>query len=155
MRGAVLVAAMLAAPALARADEPMAMAEHHHMPAAAAPTDAPIFITINPEARVSVTLGGALPPPARCGTPAGLAVRIDNQGFVMSRLEAEFVGGPPAGATLDFHPEPLTGARQERRALRITLTTPGPTDLTITFRARDQAPDLGERDRVHFLMRCL
>lgn len=151
----VLIAAMLVAPGLATAQGEGMMGEHHHMPAAAAVSDPPIVITINPEARVSVALAGRLPPPARCGEAAELAVRVDNQGFVTSHLEADFVGEPPAGARLDFHPLPLTGARHELRSMRITLTRPGLTDLTIAFRARNEAPDLGERDRVHFLMRCL
>ena len=152
--GRALLAVMLLAPGLVLAQGHEAMGEHHHMPAAAS-SDAAIVITINPEARVSVALGGVLPAPGRCGMPAELSVRVDNQGFVTSRLEAAFVGEPPAGATLDFRPEPLTGARRETRAMRITLTKPGLTDLTIAFRARNEAPDLGERDRVHFLMRCL
>jgi hypothetical protein len=28
------------------------------------------------------------------------------------------------------------------------------TDLTIAFKAHNEVPDLGGRDRVHFLMRC-
>ena len=42
-----------------------------------------------------------------------------------------------------------------RRTLHITLARPGPTDLTIAIRARNEIPDLGGRDRVHFLMRCV
>jgi len=150
MRGAAVVATMLAVGAAASAQD-----HHHHGADMAAPGDPPITITINPEARVSVALAGALPPPTRCGTPAELTVKIVNQGFVTSRLEASFVGDPPAGATLEFHPEPLKGAPQELRRLHITLTRPGTTDLTIAFKARNEAPDLGGRDRVHFLMWCL
>jgi hypothetical protein len=128
---------------------------HHHDAGMVMPGDPPITITINPEARVSVALAGALPPPARCGTPAELAIRIVNQGFVTSRLEAAFVGDPPAGATLDFRPAPLTGVPQELRVIHITLSKPVLTDLTIAFKARNEAPDLGGRDRVHFLIRCL
>ena len=145
-----LAAAMLAAtsPALAGHDQ-------HHGAGMAMPGDPPLTITINPEARVSVALGGALPPPVHCGTPAALAIKIVNQGFVLSRLEAAFVGDPPEGALLDFQPAPLTGAPQELRILRITLSEPALTDLTISFKARNEAPDLGGRDRVHFLMRCI
>jgi hypothetical protein len=147
---------LLTAPGLATTQQDESMAGHHHMMMGAArPTDAPIAITINPEARLSVALGGALPAPVSCGEPAELTVAITNQGFVTSQLEAAFVGDAPAGATLDFHPVPLTGAPNELRALRITLTHPGATDLTIAFHARHEAPDLGERDRVHFLLRCL
>jgi hypothetical protein len=125
-----------------------------HVHDVASPNDPPIKITINPEARVSVTLAGALPLPVPCGTPADLTVRIINQGFVTSRLEAEFVGDVPAGAALEFHPEPLTGVREELRTLRIVLTQPGLTDLTVAFRAHNEIPDLGGRDRIHFLMQC-
>jgi hypothetical protein len=135
------------APALACADE--------HVHTTASRTDPPIQITINPEARVSVTLGGALPSPVACGRPATLSVRILNQGVVTSRLEVQLVAEPPAGATLEFHPAPLNGAPQEQRELRITLAKPGLTDLTIAFRAHNEAPDIGGRDRVHFLMHCL
>jgi hypothetical protein len=119
------------------------------------PQEAHIQITINPEARVSVALAGALPQPVPCGTPADFSVKILNQGFITSRLEAEIVGDTPAGVSLDFHPAPLRGVREEFRHLRITLTRPDPTDLTITFKAHNEVPDLGGRDRVHFVMHCL
>ena len=128
---------------------------HEHARESVSPTDPPITITINPEARVSVTLGGALPPPVACGIAADLRVRIINQGSVTSRLEAQFIGNTPAGAKLTVDPRPLQGAPEELRDLRITLTTPGPTDLTVSFRTHNNTPDLGDRDRVHFLMSCL
>jgi hypothetical protein len=121
----------------------------------AAPQEAPIQITINPEARVSVTLAGSLPHPVPCGTAGDFLVKIVNQGFITSRLEAEFVGDTPAGVNLDFHPEPLKGVREEFRHLRITLARPGPADLTIAFKAHNEVPDLGGRDRIHFVMHCV
>ena len=121
----------------------------------AVPQEAPIQITINPEARVSVALAGSLPHPVPCGTAADFSVKILNQGFITSRLEAEFVGDAPAGVNLDFHSEPLKGVREEFRHLRITLTKPDPTDLTIAFRAHDEVADLGGRDRIHFVMHCV
>ena len=117
------------------------------------PSEAPIQITINPEGRVSVTLGGDLPPPARHGTHIEFRIAIVNQGFVTSRLEAQMVGDPPASATLDFHPAPLTGVPRETRTLRITLPKAGQTDLTIAFRLHNETPDLGGRDRIHLLLR--
>ena len=77
------------------------------------------------------------------------------QGFVTAQLEAELVGEIPPGVTIDYHPEPLRGVPQELRKLRITLTKPGLTDLTIAFGAHNEIPDLGGRDRVHFLLSCL
>lgn len=145
-----IVAMMLAASAAASGQD-----HHHHDATMAMPGDPPITITLNPEARVSVARAGALPPPVKCGTPAELAVKIVNQGNFTLRLEARLVADPPAGATLHFAPAPLTGVAQEMRSLHITLSEPGTTDLTIAFKARHEAPDLGGRDRVHVLMRCL
>jgi hypothetical protein len=59
------------------------------------------------------------------------------------------------GVALEFHPEPLKGIVQELRTLRITLTRPGPTDIALAFRSHNNAPDLGGRDRIHFLMECV
>lgn len=126
-----------------------------HVHPAPAPSDPPIIVSINPEARVSVTLGGELPPPAPCGQPAVLMVKVLNQGYVTSRLEAELVGNTPAGTTLDFHPAPLKGLPEELRELRIILRQPGLNDLTITFRPHNDVGDIGGRDRIHFLMRCV
>jgi hypothetical protein len=121
----------------------------------AAPQEAPIQITINPEARVSVALAGRMPDPVPCGTAANFSVKVLNQGFITSRLEAELVGDPPAGVQLDFRPLPLKGVREEFRNLLVTLTRPDPIDLTITFKAHNELPDLGGRDRVHFVMHCI
>ena len=120
------------------------------------PQETLIQITINPEARVSVALAGSsLPHPVPCGTAADFSVKILNQGFITSRLEAEFVVDTPAGVNLDFHPEPLKVVREELRHLRITLTRPDLTDITIAFKAHNEVPDLGGRDRIHFVMHCV
>jgi hypothetical protein len=148
-RLSVLAAALLLVPGVAPAHE------HGEGHGPVSPTEAPILITINPEQRVSVALGGALPPAAACGTPVHLPVKIENQAFVTFRLEAALVEDVPAGASVMLDPEPLKGVPHELRGMHVMLTKPGLTDLTIAFRARNEAPDLGGRDRVHFLMRCL
>ena len=145
MRNIVLCALFIAVPAFT-----LVKAQNR-----AASQEAPIQITINPEARVSVALAGSLPPPVPCGTAADFSVKILNQGFITSRLEAEFVGDTPEGVNLDFHSEPLKGLREEFRHLRITLERPGPADLTIAFKAHNEVPDLGGRDRIHFVMHCV
>lgn len=134
------------------AGEPLRQAESRRESPA---VDAPITVTINPEARVSATITGSLPRPAACGAAANFRIRIVNQGFVTARLEAELLGQVPPGASLTFHPAPLKGLPEETRNLQILLTHPGPTDLTIAFRAHNALPDLGDRDRVHFLVHCL
>jgi hypothetical protein len=114
----------------------------------------PIVITINPEARVSVVLAGALPPPSACGTSTDLSVRIVNQGSVTARLEARLVDEPPPGVAVELDPAPLRGVAEEKRILHVRLAKPGLTDLTIAFRAHNGIPDLGGRDRIHFLIQC-
>src|SRR5438874_2270900 len=134
---------------------PHMYAHHVGERAAASPGEPPIEITINPEARVSVTPRGVLPPPVPCGSAADLRVKVVNRGFVTAPLEAAFVGYVPHGATLALPSEPLKGEPEELRTLHITLTEPGAIDLTISFKLRNDVFDLGGRDRVHFLLRCL
>jgi hypothetical protein len=122
---------------------------------AISPNSVPITITINPEARVSVLLTGPMPAPVSCGSATEFSIRILNHGFVTSRVEAAFVGDVPEGVRLEFKPAPLKGVREEVRHLRIILTKPGSTDLTIAFKIHNETPDLGGRDRIHFLVGCL
>jgi hypothetical protein len=127
-----------------------------HASAAVAPsTDAAIVVTINPEGRISVTLGPFTPSPARRGTPVDWPVKVINQGFSTGRLIAQLVGDPPPGAVLDFHPERLKGLPLEMRMMRITLTNSAPTDITIAFLLANETPDFGGRDRIHLLVRPL
>ena len=153
MRCAYVMAALFVFPALADAVDDEYLHDHHKLEAVS-PRDPPIKLTINSEARVSVVMAGELPPPALCGTAVDVAVRILNRGFVTAPLEADWVGDAPPGATLEFRLEPLKGVSQELRTLKITLSHPGPLDLTIAFKAHHDLPDLGGRDRVHFLMSC-
>jgi|GEM_PF-1231486 len=125
---------------------------HHHDPTGA-PTasDAPIQVTINPEARITVKRGGAMPSPSICGTPTEVAVKIVNQALITARLQAELVGSVPTEVLLEFPTEPLKGVAVEARSLRIILTHPAPTDLTVAFRAEKQIPNFGGADRAHMV----
>ena len=152
MRNVLAATALFLLPLVARTQDGM---HNHRGMGPVSPDDPPIKITINPEARVSVVLAGALPSPAPCGKAADWPVKIVNQGFVTSQLEAEIVGDVPPGVTFDFHPAPLKGVPEELRVLHLTLTKPGVIDVTLAFRAHNEIPDLGGRDRVHFLLRCL
>lgn len=127
----------------------------HHPTETSASSEAPIKITINPQARVSVSRGGELPPAAACGHAMELPVKIVNQGFVTTSLEASLVDSVPESIGLEFPMEPLKGTREERRILRVTLKKPGLLDITIAFRARNDISDLGGRDRIHLLIRCI
>jgi hypothetical protein len=140
--------------ALVRADDDQHVHDHHAVQTPS-PLDPPIKITINPEARVSVVRSGSFTAPVPCGTAAELPLKIINKGFVTSRLEASLVGNTPAGVTLNFDPEPLTGVPEELRELWIILPKAELTDITISFKLRNDIPDLGGRDRIHFLLRCM
>ena len=154
MRGA-LTATLCLIPLAVQAQGATTHHDHHIMEQSApAQSDPPLKITINPEARVSVVMWGNLPPPVPCGTPADFFIKIINQGFVTAHLEAQLVGDAPPGTVLDFHPDPLKGIPEETRIMHIKLAKPGTTDLTIAFKAHHEIPDLGGRDRVHFLMQC-
>ena len=113
-----------------------------------------ITITINPEARVSVMRTGDPPPSASCGTALELPVKLLNQAFVTFSLEATLVDSIPNVAAIEFPVEPLVGTREESRVLRLTLRKPGDADVTISFHAKNDVPDLGGRDRVHLLLHC-
>lgn len=143
----VALALLVSAPAWA------AGMEHHHHGEAPAPR-APIEIAINPEARVSVSLGAPMPKHPPCGRPIGLPVRIANDSFITARLEARLMGNVPGGVRLDFRPAPLSGGTEDWRELILVLSEPGLKDITISFKAHGDSPDLGGRDRVHFLIGC-
>lgn len=153
MRTALAAAVLLLVPALTCLGDDEHMHDHHLTEGASA-NEPTIKITINPEARVGVTLAGALPQSAPCGTVTELRVKIVNQGFVTAPLEARLIDSTPEDVAMEFPAEPLKGIREEHRVLRLTLKKPGPLDVTVAFRAKDGLPDLGGRDRVHFLMSC-
>jgi len=145
-RFALLVAALTAGPALAD--------EHAHHGAPAAPGDAQIVVTVNPEARVSAVLGVALPPPPQCGDAAELKVRIVNQGMIKAPLRARLVGDGARYAAIHMEVVGLSGAAEEDRRLHVIPTQGGPVDLTVAFSFDDKSGDLAGRDRVHFLLNC-
>ena len=55
------------------------------------------------------------------------------------------------GAGQQLSPGVLKGIAEERRTLRVTLTKAGPTDIAVSFPARNDIPNLGGRDGVSFL----
>jgi hypothetical protein len=123
---------------------------HAHDIAKSTLGEAPITITINPEARVSVTRTGDLPK-GPCGTSFDVPVNIVNRAFATSSL---VVDSSPTDARLEWSPTPLLGMPEERRTLRVAIKTKADMDVTIAFRPSNDVPDLGGRDRVHFLVTC-
>jgi hypothetical protein len=135
----------------------MAVAETHDMGnmQMMSAGDAQIVVTINPEARVSAVLGASLPSPSPCSESTELKVNIVNQGRVTAPLRAKIVGDGAKLVTLHLAQEKLSGAPIDSRVLHINPLGNQPVDITIAFSVDDHVDDLGGRDRVHFLMRCL
>jgi hypothetical protein len=153
IRNALATAAALILPVLVSAGGDRLTHDHSKAEAASA-TDAPIQVTINPEARVSVAFSGRMPTASPCGQPTDFLVSVLNRGFVTAKLEARLVGDAPPGVKFEFRSEPLTGVTKETRTLKITLINAGPTDITIAFTTHNNVPDLAGRDRVHLLLLC-
>ena len=77
-----------------------------------------------------------------------------NDSFITARLEAHLIGNAPSGLELKFRPAPLSGKSEDWRTLTITVAEPGIKDVTISFKAHNDIPNLGGRDRIHFLIGC-
>jgi hypothetical protein len=85
----------------------------------------------------------------------------DNASLPVAGLDYTFTNRRTASvdAVFSFNAENLMAEPPNAGPLPIPeserLIKPGSTDLTLSFRTHNNAPDLGGRDRIHFLMRCL
>ena len=79
-----------------------------------------------------------------------IPVKVVNQGFMSALLEARLVNVVP-GLEVELSSGPLSGAREEYRTPRVRQEKSDPTDITVAFHARNEIPDLGGRDRIHFV----
>jgi hypothetical protein len=77
-----------------------------------------------------------------------IPVKTVDHGFVTAPLEASLVEQLPPGVRVELLPELLKRIADERRTLRVTLTKAGPTEIAVSFRARNDIPHLGGRDCV-------
>jgi len=146
MRQAVVLLALVSMAAHAE--------DHTHHHAAPPSGDAQIVVTINPEARVSATLGAGLPPPVACGEATELKVKIVNQGGVTAPLHARLTGDGARHAALHMDVTNLSGQSEDLRLLHLIPQGPGSVDVTVAFSIDNNVGDLGGRDRVHFLVRA-
>ena len=154
MRAVVVLIVLWTVPALTSADERGAAYDRRTMEAVSL-TDPIIMVNINPEARASAVMAGKLPAASPCGTATEISVKILNQAFVTARLEAELVDEVTADVSLTFQSEPLKGTPEEIRRLHVSLSRPGQMDITVAFKLHNEIPDLGGRNRVHFLLSCV
>ncbi|MEV0287992.1 hypothetical protein AB0H36_28080 [Kribbella sp. NPDC050820] len=116
-------------------------------------TDAPLAITINPEARVTV---------ARTGVPLGqptpgewhtIPVAVVNEGFVTGPLSIE--PEPVDGVAWDLLVQELTGERRQDTSLRVRVDTLAVVDVTLTCRAMSALGGLATHSTTSFLLRPL
>ena len=110
-----------------------------------------VTVTVNPEARVSVVCSLDNVPVADRDGSISIGVTIVNSGFVTMPLEAMLLEPSPPMVSVDFAADPLTGSGMEHRLLVVTVPDSGLVDITIGFRLLQEEPDLGGRDRFHFL----
>jgi hypothetical protein len=120
-----------------------------------AASKATIEVTINPEARVSVSRTGVQLPPFTCGVAEPLLVRIVNLGHVSSVLNAQLVGGSATGKVSLGQISPhLSGASVEYRLMMLRLSSLQPLDLSIAIDAGPGTDDLSLRSQFSLLLRC-
>jgi hypothetical protein len=129
--------------------------DHAHDHSSLSPEDAQVVVTINPEARVSAVIAAPLSTPAPCGSATRLEIKVINQGFVTAPLRAAIVGDGARHVALRMDNTKLSGGPEDSRTLQLIPRGPDPVDVTIAFSVDDDIGDLGGRDRVHFLVRCL
>lgn len=133
-----------------------AMAENHaHHHEALPPGKAQIVLTINPEARVSAVMAAPLQAPGACGSPTELKIKVINQGFITAPLRASIVGDDTSRVSLHMDGAKLSGKTDDFRTLHLIPLGPDPVDVTIAFSIDKNIGDLGGRDRVHFVVRCV
>lgn len=113
-------------------------------------SDAPIAVTINPEARVSVVRTKAPIGDPQPGEWHTIPITVINQGFVTGALYIE--ADPVRGIKLDLPVHDLTGELHQDAALRVRLDTSA-VDVTLTFRAKSSLGGLANHSTIHFLVR--
>ncbi|GAA1134886.1 hypothetical protein GCM10009630_36950 [Kribbella jejuensis] len=113
-------------------------------------TDAPIAVTINPEARVNVARSGAPVGTLTTGEWHTIPVTVVNDGFVTGPLVVE--AEPVPGLELDAAANELTGEHRQDAAFRVRLDEPTMVDVTLTFRALGALGGLANHSTVNLLL---
>jgi len=115
-------------------------------------TDAPIAVTINPEARVNVVCTSAPLGELTRGDWHTIDVAVVNDGFVTGPLAIE--AEPVRGVDLDLPVHELRGEHLQDVAFRVRFNTATVADVTLTFRALAALGGLANHSTVHLLLRA-
>lgn len=113
--------------------------------------DAPLRVTINPEARVAVERTPAGLGDLVTGRWSTIGVDIINAGFVTGRFAIEASRAP--GVEVRTPVTDLTGALRQRVEFGVRLLGPHPVDLTLRFWTLDSLGGLTDRNSTHLLLR--
>lgn len=115
-------------------------------------TDAPIAVTINPEARVNVARTSAPIGELVAGEWHTIDVAVVNDGFVTGPLALE--AEPVRGIELDLPVHELTGEHHQDASFRVRFDVPTTVEVTLTFRALAALGGLANHSTIHLLLRC-
>jgi hypothetical protein len=115
-------------------------------------TDAPLAVTINPEARVNVARTTAPIGAPKPGEWHTIEVAVVNDGFVTGPLAVE--ADPVRGVELDLPVLELTGEHRQAAGFRIRFEAVDVVDLTLTFRALSALGGLATHSSVSLLLRA-
>ncbi|MDX3005089.1 hypothetical protein PWY87_25665 [Kribbella solani] len=115
-------------------------------------TDAPIAITINPEARVNVTRTTAPIPTLTPNEWHPIPITLTNEGFVTGPLS--ITTDPVPGLDLDLPTPTITGAPRQDLAIHARLHSPTTVDISLTFRALNALGGLATHSQIHLLLRA-
>lgn len=115
-------------------------------------TDAPIAVTINPEARLNVVCTSAPLGELTRGDWHTIDVAVVNDGFVTGPLAIE--AEPVRGVDLDLPVHELRGEHLQDVAFRVRFNTATVADVTLTFRALAALGGLANHSTVHLLLRA-
>jgi hypothetical protein len=115
-------------------------------------TDAPIAVTINPEARVNAVYTSAPLGELTRGDWHTIDVAVVNDGFVTGPLAIE--AEPVRGVDLDLPVHELCGEHHQDVAFRVRFNTATVADVTLTFRALAALGGLANHSTIHLLLRA-
>ncbi|WP_344240222.1 hypothetical protein [Kribbella hippodromi] len=115
-------------------------------------TDAPITVTINPEARVNVARTTAPIPTLTPNEWHPIPITLTNEGFVTGPLA--ITTDPVPGLDLNLPTHTITGAPRQDLTIHARLHTPTTVDVSLTFKALNALGGLATHSHLHLLLRA-
>ncbi|MGW3955390.1 hypothetical protein ACWEKM_31660 [Streptomyces sp. NPDC004752] len=114
-------------------------------------TEAPILVTINPEARVNVTRVPVALPEIRSGEWTAIPISVVNEGYTTGALVIE--ASPVMGIEFDDLHHVLTGRNQEIHLL-VRFDEAATVEIELRFLAAHALGGLSLHDTIPLILRC-